>query len=88
MADDTAAAGHVRQPRVRVVPATRAWLEALVTGDDEFTRRFGIAAVPGWAGFPEAVPHALAATRSGDGDRWGSHLIFDGDGALGGFGGF
>ena len=73
---------------VRVVPAKRAWLEALVVGDAEFANRFGIDVAPDWAGVPEAVPYALAATRSDDGDRWGSHLIFDADGALVGFGGF
>jgi RimJ/RimL family protein N-acetyltransferase len=73
---------------IRIEPATRAWLEALVVSDDEFTGRFRIAVVPGWAGFPEALPHALAAAQVRDSDPWGSYLIFDRDGALVGFCGF
>jgi RimJ/RimL family protein N-acetyltransferase len=73
---------------IRLEPATAAWLEALVEGDDAFTKRFGIVVVPGWAGFPEALPHALQAARLRDRDPWGSHLIFDHDDALVGFGGF
>ena len=44
--------------------------------------------IEGWAGFPEALPHALDAARRHDADPWGSHLFFDDDGALVGFGGF
>lgn len=73
---------------VRVVPVRLEWIEALVVSDEEFTARFGISVIDGWAGFPEALPSTLAAARSHDGDPWGSHLFFDDDGALVGFGGF
>jgi ribosomal-protein-alanine N-acetyltransferase len=73
---------------VRVEPLRLAWIEALVEGDATFTDRFGIAVVEGWSGFPEALPHALDAARRQDADPWGSHLFFDDDGALVGFGGF
>jgi RimJ/RimL family protein N-acetyltransferase len=74
---------------VRVEPATVPWLEALAEGDEVFAQRFGIAVEPGWAGFPEAVPAALAATRVTGPDRWGTHLFFaTGDGALIGLGGW
>ena len=64
------------------------WIEALIDGDAAFTERFGIAVIEGWAGFPEALPHALDAARRHNADPWGSHLFFDDDGALVGFGGF
>jgi len=74
---------------VSVVPARLDWLEALAEGDDVFTARFGIAVEPDWAGFPEAIPHAVASARRRSEDPWGSQLFFDGvDGALIGFGGF
>lgn len=64
------------------------WIEALVESDAVFTDRFGIAVIEGWAGFPEALPYALEAAGRNDADPWGSHLFFDEDGALVGFGGF
>ena len=73
---------------VRIEPSRREWLEALVVGDQAFTDRFGIAVVTGWVGFPEALPVVLEGTREHDVDPWGSHLFFDTDGALVGFGGF
>jgi RimJ/RimL family protein N-acetyltransferase len=74
---------------VRVEPATVAWMEALVEGDDVFASRFGIPVVEGWAGFPEAVPHTLGAVREQPDQTWGTHLFFaEGDGALVGFGGW
>lgn len=74
---------------VRVVPASLEWLEALEEGDDAFTERFGIAVVPDWIGFPEALPHAVDGARRRSEDPWGTQLIFDAaDGALVGFGGF
>jgi RimJ/RimL family protein N-acetyltransferase len=84
-------AGEVADPesaRIRVEPSRREWLEALVVGDDAFSDRFGIAVVAGWVGFPEALPVVLEGTSEGDPDPWGSHLFFDTDGALVGFGGF
>lgn len=73
---------------IRVEPATVEWLEALVEGDEVFAERFGIPVVDGWAGFPEAVPHALAAVRAQPDQTWGTHLFFADDGALVGFGGW
>jgi len=73
---------------VRVEPATVEWLEALVAGDAVFAHRFAVPVVPGWAGFPEAVPVPLAAARAGEPAMWGSHLLFGEDGALVGFGGW
>jgi RimJ/RimL family protein N-acetyltransferase len=73
---------------MRVEPLRREWIEALVDGDAAFAERFGITVVEGWAGFPEALPHALDAARRHDADPWGSHLFFDEDGALVGFAGF
>lgn len=75
-------------PGVRVEPATLAWMEALAEGDDQLTSRFGIAVVPGWAGFPEAISAVVQALRQEPQPAWGPHLIFDGDGALVGFGGW
>jgi [ribosomal protein S5]-alanine N-acetyltransferase len=73
---------------VSVVPARLDWLTALAEGDTVFSERFGVAVEPGWIGFPEALPFAVEAARGRDGDPWGSHLFFDDDGALVGFGGF
>ena len=73
---------------MRVEPLRLEWIEALIDGDAAFTERFGIAVIEGWAGFPEALPHALDAARRHNADPWGSHLFFDDDGALVGFGGY
>src|SRR5918993_1355325 len=73
---------------VRLVPARLEWLAALVESDAAFTKRFGVPVEPGWIGFPEALPFAVDAARRHDADPWGSHLFFDDDGALVGFGGF
>jgi len=71
-----------------VSPARLDWLLALAEGDAVFSSRFGNAVEPNWSGFPEAVPAALAAARQRSEDPWGTHLIFDDDGALVGIGGF
>lgn len=63
-------------------------MEALASTDEEFTDRFGIAVVPGWAVFPDAIPRALHAARQSAPAEWGTHLFFDDDGALVGFGGW
>ena len=74
---------------VRVVPARLEWLEALADADSVYEGRFGTAVAPGWVGFPEALPIAVAETRREPSNRWGTHLFFDStDGALVGFGGF
>jgi len=82
-------AGAVRLVAViRVTPARLDWLLALADSDNAFTRRFGVAVLPGWAGFPEALPAAVTAARQHPEDPWGTHLFFDADGALVGIGGF
>jgi RimJ/RimL family protein N-acetyltransferase len=73
---------------VRVVPAQLDWLEALAESDDVFEARFGIPVVPGWVGFPEALPYAVNEAREHGLGEWGSHLFFDDDDALVGFGGW
>jgi len=73
---------------MRVEPVRLEWIQALVESDTTFTEQFGIAVIEGWAGFPEALPHALDSARRHDANPWGSHLFFDDDGALVGFGGF
>ncbi len=73
---------------IRVEPEKTEWLEALALGDDVFAGRFGIVVEPGWVGFPAALPVVLAAARAGGADPWGSHLFFEDDGVLVGFGGF
>ena len=74
---------------VVVVLAARVdWLEALAEGDDVFTARFRIPVVSGWVGFPEALTAAVEEARRRSEDPWGTHLFFDDDGALVGFGGF
>lgn len=72
----------------RVEKATLPWFEALTVGDDTFTARFGIPVVEGWAVFPEAIPQVLDQLRAGGDTGWGTHLFFDDDGALVGFGGW
>jgi ribosomal-protein-alanine N-acetyltransferase len=73
---------------VQVSPARLNWLVALAEGDAVFSSRFGIAVEPGWAGFPEALPAAVAAARQRLEGPWGTYLFFDDDGALVGIGGF
>jgi [ribosomal protein S5]-alanine N-acetyltransferase len=73
---------------VTVLPARVEWLEALLESDEVFAARFGIPVVAGWVGFPEALPAAGDGARRRSEDPWGTHLFFDDDGALVGFGGF
>jgi len=73
---------------VRAEPATVARLKALVGGDEVFATRFGIPVVPGWAGFPEALPRLLATVQADGPSAWGTHLSFDDDGDLVGLGGW
>ena len=73
---------------VQVLAARVGWLEALTLGDDVFTDRFGIPVVADWVGFPEALQAAVDGARRQSEDPWGTHLFFDDDGALVGFGGF
>ena len=63
---------------VRVEPATVAWLEALVQGDEVFDQRFGVRVEPDWAGFPEAVPSSSPSAVTA-GRRSGPHLFFPRD---------
>jgi RimJ/RimL family protein N-acetyltransferase len=73
---------------VRVEPMQLSWIEALAESDAAFTERFGIEVAPDWIGFPEVMPFALQEARDGTSGEWGSHLFFDDDGALVGFGGW
>lgn len=73
---------------MRVEPARVEWLIALSEGDQIFTERYAIPVVPGWIGFPEALPPSLAAAQRQDADPWGPHLFLDDELGLVGFGGF
>lgn len=73
---------------VHFEPATLQRMEALAEGDEVFTERFGIPVVSGWARFPESIPQVVEALRGGDPGPWGTHLFFDDDGSLVGFGGW
>jgi ribosomal-protein-alanine N-acetyltransferase len=73
---------------IRVEPLTLPWIEALAEGDAVFTSRFGIAVAEGWLVFPDALPPMLDAVRSHGATRWGTHLFFDHDGTMAGFGGW
>lgn len=76
---------------LRVVPAKRAWLEALQDSDGAFTALTGVVVEPGWAGgFDGIVAHSLARLDAGDDPAWSTHLFFDDDrrGALVGNGGW
>jgi len=74
--------------RITLVTADPDWLEALVEGDEVFTSRFHVHVEPGWAGFPEALPHTAAEARRSPHDPWGTHLILGADGSLIGLGGY
>lgn len=73
---------------LHIEPARHEWLLALSEGDDVFTERFGIPVVAGWVGFPEALPPSVAAAGRQDADPWGSHLFFEDELGLVGFGGY
>jgi aminoglycoside phosphotransferase (APT) family kinase protein/RimJ/RimL family protein N-acetyltransferase len=76
---------------LRVVPAKRAWLEALNESDDAFTTLTGAPVEPGWmAEFPGIVRYCLAQHDAGADPTWGIHFFFDTDhgGALVGNGGW
>jgi RimJ/RimL family protein N-acetyltransferase len=73
---------------VHVEPLTADWAEALLAGDAAFTEQFGIPVVEGWLGFPDALAPMADAARANGPDVWGTHLFFDHDGALVGFGGW
>jgi aminoglycoside phosphotransferase (APT) family kinase protein/RimJ/RimL family protein N-acetyltransferase len=74
-----------------VVPAKRAWLEALADSDATFSALTGIPVEPGWtAEFPGIVRYCLQRLDAGDDPAWSIHLFFDDqrDGALVGNGGW
>ena len=74
-----------------VVPAQRAWLEALDESDEAFTALTGIPVEPGWtAQFPGIVRYCLQRLETGDDPAWSIHLFFDDQrgGALVGNGGW
>lgn len=76
---------------LRVVPAKRAWLEALLESDDAFTALTGAPVEPGWtAEFTGIVGYCLGRLDAGDDPAWSIHLFFDTDhgGALVGNGGW
>ncbi|MDQ3708331.1 MAG: GNAT family N-acetyltransferase [Actinomycetota bacterium] len=73
---------------VRVEPVTQAWADALVQGDDVFAMRFGVPVEANWAGFPEVIPFLGDAAQGSGPPEWGTHLVFDDDGALVGNGGW
>lgn len=73
---------------IRVEPARREWVAALLQGDAEFSERFGLPVEPGWAVFPETLPLLLAASRGDEPNPWGPYLFFAVDGALVGNGGW
>jgi aminoglycoside phosphotransferase (APT) family kinase protein/RimJ/RimL family protein N-acetyltransferase len=61
-----------------VVPATRAWLEALAESDEAFTALTGRPVEPGWAAdFRGIVGHCLHRLEAGDDPAWSMHLFFD-----------
>src|SRR5688572_27600210 len=87
----SAALGGVLMAHLSVVPAKRAWLEALAESDEAFTSLTGIPVEPGWtAGFPGIVPHCLQRLDDGADPAWSIHLFFDSErrGALVGNGGW
>lgn len=76
---------------LNVVPAKRAWLEALVESDEAFTARTGIPVEPGWtAEFTGIAAYCLQRLDAGDDPAWSLHLFFDDErgGALVGNGGW
>jgi aminoglycoside phosphotransferase (APT) family kinase protein/RimJ/RimL family protein N-acetyltransferase len=78
-------------PHLRVVPAKRAWLAALVESDEAFTALTGVPVERGWmAELPGIVPYCLQRLDAGDDPAWSIHLFFDADhgGALVGNGGW
>ena len=78
-------------PHLTVVPAKRAWLEALAESDEAFTALTGIPVEPGWAAqFPGIVRYCLQRLDAGDDPTWSIHLFLDDqrDGALVGNGGW
>jgi len=65
-------------------------LDAALAGDDALARSLGVAVVPGWVSFTEALDHTRAAIAA-DPTRtnWGTRLFVDGDPPeLVGWGGF
>jgi aminoglycoside phosphotransferase (APT) family kinase protein/RimJ/RimL family protein N-acetyltransferase len=61
-----------------VVPAKRAWLEALAESDEAFTALTGRAVETGWdADHRGIVGHCLRRLEAGDDPAWSIHLFFD-----------
>jgi RimJ/RimL family protein N-acetyltransferase len=75
--------------RTAVEPLTREGAEALLEGNDSFSRSFGYAVADGYLQFPEALPATVEALRQGIDAGWFSYLIIDAPTAtvvgLGGF---
>jgi ribosomal-protein-alanine N-acetyltransferase len=60
-----------------VEPLTRDRAEALLEGNDAFTRRFGYGVADGYLAFPEALPATVQALRDGMDPDWFGYLIID-----------
>ena len=76
---------------LRVVPAPRPWLAALLDGDEAFTTLTGRPVEPGWtAEVTGIVAYCLGRLDAGDDPAWSIHLFLDDDrgGALVGNGGW
>jgi [ribosomal protein S5]-alanine N-acetyltransferase len=72
-----------------VEPATLEHVDALLAGDDVFAERFGLAVVPGYLEFPEALPATREGLLGGLPPEWYAYQIIDRTaGELIGWGGF
>ena len=75
---------------MRLITADLGLLDAALAGDDELARSLGLAVVPGWVTFPQALKHtrdALAADSASA--EWGTRFFVAGDPPeLVGWGGF
>ena len=60
-----------------VEPLTLDRAEALLEGNDAFTRAFGLPVADGYLQFPEALPATVRALRDGMDPDWFSYLIID-----------
>jgi RimJ/RimL family protein N-acetyltransferase len=75
---------------IELRPATVAFLEAALVGDDALADALGCSVAPGWCTFAEALPFAREAIVNAGGDAtWGTRMFVSGDPAeLVGWGGF
>jgi ribosomal-protein-alanine N-acetyltransferase len=74
---------------VELVRLSRAMVDALLVGPEDFTRAFGWTVVEGYLDFPEVLPRLRDALPAGDPPPWGTLLFVDPDAReLVGLGGF